>query len=249
MIVRTLVCLGLALTFVACSKKDDAAERRAAEAEVAAQMPSGPAELPVQDAPAEMPADASTSGTGGPSSLPTADAEFDPTSIPVTSVSLPPFPFFKDPEGLVNDLQGKDTVVAFDRHYFIVGNKLVPLEGKLGLFQYNLENPPSGRKYSQVEFLRNYENAITALGGRKVSTAQYSPELLATLAGGREEVERYRHATAPADRRAEHYAYLIRTADKEYWIHVSAGDTIPLMGFITALEKQVMQSSIAFLDA
>ncbi|MBC8024712.1 MAG: OmpA family protein, partial [Steroidobacteraceae bacterium] len=48
---------------------------------------------------------------------------------------------------------------------------------------------------------------------------------------------------------AEHYSYLIRTADKEYWIHVSAGATIPQIGFVTVLEKQAMQSSLGFLDA
>jgi OOP family OmpA-OmpF porin len=247
-----IVLLSLGLVLAGCSNKNDAAEQRAAEAEVAAQMPSGPESLPMQEgsSPAAMP---TTEGSGDMSAagatMTTVTPDFDPASVQTTSASLPPFPFFKDPEGLVNDLQGADQVVAFDRHYFIAGNKLVAQEGKMGLFQYNLENPPSGRKWTQVEFMRNYDNAITALGGVKISTAQYSPELLATLPGGRDEVEKFRHATSPADRRAEHAAYLIRTADKEYWIHVSAGDTIPLMGFVTALEKQGMKSSIGFLDA
>jgi OOP family OmpA-OmpF porin len=248
MFLRTLVFVSLGLAIAGCSNKDEAAERREAEADVAAQMPSGPQSLPVQDLP--MPGDApGVPADGGLATMATVDPDFDPASVPVTTVSLPPFPFFKDPEGLENDLKGADASLAFDRHYFIAGNKLVPQEGRMGLFQYNLEYPASGRKYSQVEFLRNYDNAILALGGKKISAAQYSTELLATVAGGRDEVEKFRGASSPADHRAEHYTYLVRTADKEYWIHVSAGDTVPLLGFVTVLEKQAMQSSLSFLDA
>ena len=252
MILRTLVFVGLGLAVIGCSKKDEAAERRAAEAEVAAQMPDGPASLPTEDAsgPATLPtADAPAEPASGGTMTMATNPDFDPISVAVTTASLPPFPFFKDPEGLVNDLQGKDTLISFDRHYFIAGDKIISQEGKMGLFQYNLENPPSGRKWTQVEFMRNYDNAISALGGKKINTVQYSPELVATVEGGRDEIEKYRAATAPADRRADHAIYLIRSADREYWIQVSSGDTIPLMGFVTVLEKQGMKSSISFLDA
>lgn len=253
MILRTLVFVGLGLALVGCSKTDEAAERREAEAAVAAEMPTGPESLPVQEGTSMSgEADGGAPGLptdGGTATLPTVAADFDPTSVPVTTAALPPFPFFKDPEGLVNDFQGSDAILSFDRRYFIAGAKLVPQEGRMGLFRYNLENPPSGRRYSQIEFLRNYENAITALGGQKISTAQFSPELYAT-AGSRDDVEKHWAAGAPADRRAEHYTYLLRSADnKEYWIHVSAGDTIPLMGFVAVLEKQGMKSSLSFLDA
>jgi OmpA-OmpF porin, OOP family len=252
MTLRTLLCVSLALAIVACSKNDDA-ERREAEADVAAQIPGGPESLPVTDS-ANLPSQPTADASGTPvaadgAALPVTDAEFDPAAIPESTASLPPFPFFKDPEGLENDLQGKDAAVAFDRHYFIVGKKVIPQEGKMGLFQYNLENPPSGRKWTEIEFLRNYDNAIKALGGREISAAQYDEALFATVNGGRDEIEKFRHATAPADRRAEHHAYLIRQGGKEYWIHVSAGATIPVMGYVTVLEKQGMQSSIAFLDA
>jgi OOP family OmpA-OmpF porin len=236
----------------ACSNKDDAQERREADAAVAAQVPGGPATLPVQDASnlATQPdVDAAGAPTsGGVATLATAGASFDPASVPVSSAALPPFPFFKDPEGLENELKGSDAMKPFDRHGFIAGGSFVTQEGRVALFQYNLDNPPSGRRYSQLEFLRNYENAIGALGGRKISTAQFTPEFV-TAAGGREQIEKYWAAASPPVIEAEHTTYLIRTADKEYWIHVSAGGIIPLMGFVTALEKQAMQSSLGFLDA
>jgi hypothetical protein len=183
----------------------------------------------------------------GPATMATVAADFDASSVPLTTASLPPFPFFKDPEGLENDLKGNDALKPFDRHYFIAGGKLVAQEGKLGLFQYNLDNPPSGRPFSMIEFHRNYENAIRSLGGVKINSAQFTPELLGTV-GGREALEKFWRGAPPVPE-AEHYTYLIRTAANEYWIHVSAGGTVPLIGFVTVLEKQAMQSSLAFLDA
>jgi OmpA-OmpF porin, OOP family len=248
----TIAVLASVAVLDACSSKDEAQERREADAAVAAQVPSGPASLPVQDASsvATQP-DVGAAGaptSGGVATMATVGTNFDPSSVPVSTAALPPFPFFKDPEGLENDLKGTDALKPFDRHGFIAGGSFVTQEGRIALFQYNLDNPPSGRRYSQLEFLRNYENAIGALGGRKISTAQFTPEFV-TASGGREQIEKYWAAASPPVIEAEHATYLIRTADKEYWIHVSAGGIIPLMGFVTVLEKQAMQSSLGFLDA
>lgn len=247
-----IVCLGLSLGLGACSKKDDANERRAAEAEVAQQLPGAPESLPVQDS-ANLPSqpdgnDAGAAASGGVPTLATVSPDFDPASVPISGAALPPFPFFKDPEGLENELKGSDAMKPFDRHWFIAGDKLVTQEGRIALFQYNLENPPSGRRYSQLEFHKNYENAVAALGGARISSAQFTPELIAT-AGSREAIEKYWAAASPPVPEAEHVTYLVRSADKEYWIHVSAGGIIPLMGFVTVLEKQAMKSSLGFLDA
>jgi OmpA-OmpF porin, OOP family len=240
-----LLATAAGILLAGCSKKDDAAEKRAAEAAVAEQLPTGPATLPTSDT---VPGEAAAlpSSDGGPPTLATSAADFDPDSIPETQASLPPFPFFKDPEGLENELKGNDALKPFDRHFFIAGAKIVPQEGKLGLFQYNLESP-TGRRYSLLEFQRNYENAIVSLGGRKISTVQFTPELL-DGAGGRDALEKFWRGAPPVPE-AEHYTYLIRAPGKEYWIHVSAGAIIPPMGFVTVLEKQAMKSSLAFLDA
>jgi OmpA-OmpF porin, OOP family len=243
-----LLCAVVALT--ACSKKDEAQERREAEATVSAQLPSEPATLPTEDASgASLPtSDAAAAGApGGVAELPTVVADFDVSSVPLTTASLPPFPFFKDPEGLENELKGTDASKPFDRHFFIAGGKVISEEGKIALFRYAIEYPPSGRKYSMIEFFRNYDNAIASLGGRKVSAVQFTDPVVAA-AGGRDAIEKFFNG-APAIVDAEHYTYLIRTADKEYWIHVSAGGTIPQIGFVSVLEKQAMQSSLGFLDA
>ena len=244
---RWFALVAIAAALSACSDKDEAAERRAAEAAVAAQMPAGPATLPTMDMPADGGALPRTDGSAGGAALPTLAADFDPSSVPVTGVALPPFPFFKDPEGLENVLQGVDAGKPFDRHWFLAGAKPVAQEGKLAYFRYPIELPPSGRPYSAIEFHRNYENAILSLGGQRISTVQFTPEV-AGLAGGREAIEKYLNGSPPVPD-AEHVTYLIRTPDKEFWIHVSTGAIVPNSGFVTVLEKQAMQSSLGFLDA
>jgi OOP family OmpA-OmpF porin len=253
------VCLFAVLAsiaLVACSNKDEAQERRDAEAQVAEQMPAGPATLPTMesdpgDSGAAPSAEGSASamspeGSQTPAAAPAA--EFDVSSVAPTTASLPPFPFFKDPEGIKNNLEGPDAMKSFDRHGFLAGARYVTKEGREALFQYNLENPDTGRSYSEIEFLRNYENAIASLGGRKISAVQFTPEVVAA-AGGREQIEKHWAAASPPVPEAEHHTYLLRTADKEYWIHVSTGGIIPPMGFVTVLEKQGMASSLTFLDA
>jgi len=246
----TIRTVGLALflasvALTACSKKDDARE---AEAAASQQVPSGPATLPTEDSPTTAEASPSPPSTDGAPQMATVVEDFDVNSVPPTSASLPPFPFFKDPEGLENDLKGTDAVKSFDRHFFIAGGKLVTQEGREALFQYNLGNSPADHHYSELEFVRNYENAVAALGGRQISSVQLTPEVIAA-AGGREQIEKYWAAASPAVPEAEHHTFLIRTADKEYWVHVSAGAIIPSMGFVVVLEKQGMKSSIGFLDA
>ena len=258
MVIRTLglVVILASVALAACTRKDEAQERREAEAQVAEQVPSGPATLPTMEEDpgdsATNPAAASSEGVpnpeGGPAQMATVAADFDSSSVSPTSASLPPFPFFKDPEGLENNLKGSDALKPFDRHGFLAGGKYVTQEGREALFQYNLSNPDTGRTYSEIEFLRNYENAVAALGGQKISSVQFTPEVVAA-AGGREAIEKHWAAASPPAADAEHYTYLIRTADKEYWVHVSTGGIVPPMGFVAVLEKQGMKSSLGFLDA
>ena len=111
------------------------------------------------------------------------NTDFSVESVPITTVSLPPFPFFKVPDGLVNDYDEKDSNIGFDRHYFLAGDKMVAVEGKLYNNSMSLTNPDSDRKYSEIEFHRNYENAILALGGKKISTSQFNRNI-SNEAGG-----------------------------------------------------------------
>ncbi len=60
------------------------------------------------------------------------------------------------------------------------------VEGKVFQDKFALQN--GDRTYSEREFHKNYENVITALGGRKVNTSQYTNAMIAA-AGGRDKIE------------------------------------------------------------
>ena len=182
--------------------------------------------------------------TIAPAGAAKAATAFDPASVPVTSASLPPFPFFKAPEGLESIYADKDKMISYDGQYFIAGDKAVLVEGRIFHDAFNLQRDE--RQYSELEFHKNYENAIAALGGRKISASQYT-DAVVDAAGGRDAIEKYAHGTVAVPD-YKHESYLIRTADKEYWIEISTG-AIPLHGYVVVLERKGMEQSVGFLDA
>jgi OmpA-OmpF porin, OOP family len=222
-----LLCLSMlgALYLTACDRSGS--DTRTAEpAPVAEAAPVAPPAAPTE--------------TAAP-----AAAEFDPASIPESTATLPPFPFFKAPEGLTTAFREKDRNINFDRAHMIAGDRIVAIEGKIVRDMYPLEYGVE-RPYSAIEFQRNYENAINALGGRKINTAQYTNELIDAF-GGREAMDKHYYGTC-AGVDCENNTYLIRQAGKEYWIQVSTG-AIPLHGYVTVLEREGMTQSLGFLDA
>lgn len=171
-------------------------------------------------------------------------AEFDPASVPVTTAELPPFPFFDTPEGLQTAYREGEREIPYEAHYFMAGDVPTLVEGKVFRDKFNLAG--SGRKYSATEFHRNYRNAVEALGGKRISTSQYTREVVAA-AGGRKALEQHLFgAVAIPDYR--HESYLVRAPGKEYWIEVSTG-SIPLHGYVVVLERKAMEQSLGFLDA
>lgn len=177
--------------------------------------------------------------------VPAAPREFDPADVPESTATLPPFPFFKAPEGLVSTFAEKDRGKRFDREHMIAGDKVVVLEGKVHRDRFRLTDPEQA-EYSEIEFQRNYSDAIAALGGVEVSQVQYTYEV-ADAFGGREAVDKHYHGTC-ASPGCENHTYLIRQGGKEYWIQVSTG-AIPPHGEVVVLERKGMESKLAFLDA
>jgi hypothetical protein len=224
----TLTCL------IACALWLTACKRDAAE------TPAAPAETPAPT-PATEPAPAPAATETPP---PAAAAEFDPASVPESSATLPPFPFFAIPEGLESNFSEKDKLVNFDRQFFIAGDKAIAVEGKIFRDRFSLTAGP--RTYTDIEFRRNYENAIQALGGVKINTTQYTYELM-DAAGGRDALEKTNYA-AGLNPDYPHDIYLIRQGGKEWWIDISTG-SFPLHGFVVVLEREGMKQSLGFLDA
>jgi OmpA-OmpF porin, OOP family len=242
---RLGLVIGVSTLFflVACQRQDASPAATAAKASSAA-TPS-PAVQPAAPAPiAQAPAVVAAT----PAAAPPA-AEFNPASVPFTTATLPPFPFFKEPEGKRSihwgDLKSRNR--GFFRFGFLAGKKLVTVEGQLFRDGFNLEDTSEGqRAYSALEFHRNYENAITALGGKKISETQFTNELI-DANGGRDAVDKLMPDMYPGTDH-EHHSYLIRTPQKEYWIHVSSG-ALPLHGQLAVLERTAMTQSVGFLDA
>jgi OmpA-OmpF porin, OOP family len=196
--------------------------------------------------PAEPVAEAAPAPTAPAEVAPAAPTEFDPVSVPESTATLPPFPFFKTPEGLNTVFAEKDRNINFDRAHMIAGNKIVAIEGKIVRDQFQLTNPDQ-RQYTSIEFQRNYENAIRDLGGVRISQTQYTAEVVDAF-GGREAVDKHYYGTCAGDYGCENHSYLIRQGGKEYWIQVSTG-AIPLHGYVTVLEREGMKQSLGFLDA
>lgn len=187
---------------------------------------------------------ATLAGLAGIVDATAADA-FDPGSVPESTATLPPFPFFKAPEGLASTFEERDRNRNFDRVHVIAGTQVVAIEGKVFRDRFQL-TAPEQREYSAIEFQRNYAEAVEALGGVAVSQVQYTDPVLNAF-GGREAVDKHYVGTCASDG-CENTTYLIRQDGKEYWLQVSTGAT-PLHGEIVLVERKAMTSKLAMLDA
>jgi OmpA-OmpF porin, OOP family len=177
---------------------------------------------------------------------PKADAGFSVESIPVSTATLPPFPFFDMPEGLVGKIKSDKSTTDFARHFFLAGKEMTPVEGRLYHNEMSLISTDKQREYSTTEFHRNYRNAVLALGGAEISETQFTRPIVDAV-GGLREVNQY-WRSAPPTSGYEHHSYLIRTTDKEYWIHIGTSAARPT-GYLVVLEKSAMTQSLGFLDA
>jgi OmpA-OmpF porin, OOP family len=237
--------IAIAALVSGCQRQDAPPKSATAASPAATPPPAATTQSPTQP-----PAPAPSAETAHATPKPAAVADFDPANVPISSGALPPFPFFKEPVGKRSvhwaDLKTRER--GFNRASFIAGKKLVTVEGKLFRDSFNLEDIDEGRRvYSAVEFHRNYENAITALGGKKISETQFTEEFIASN-GGRDVIEKHLQGQPASDYMTEHHSYLIRTPQKEFWIQVSTG-SLPLHGEIAVLEREAMTQSVGFLDA
>lgn len=172
------------------------------------------------------------------SSAPTG---FSSSSVPESTASLPPFPLFNPLDGLTNILSERDAVRAFDRDWFVAGEETIAVEGKMFRGEYNLTGE---RPYTSLEFLRNYQQAITKLGGQRIAgTISTNPVRIKLAESGAKPSS---HCMIdPCD---EADFYLIRQSGKEWWITVATG-SFPLHGYVVVLERAAMAESYSFLDA
>ena len=226
-----LLCLTLgALCLAACDRGDSDSRTTAAPAESPQVAEAAPVTPPTAPAEAAAP----------------AAAAFDPASVPESTATLPPFPFFKTPEGLTTTFAENDRHINFDRAHMIAGDRIVAIEGRIVRDQFQLASAEQ-RQYSAIEFHRNYENAIRDLGGVRISQTQYTNAVVEAF-GGYDKVREHFYGICPGEYDCENHTYLIRQGGKEYWIQISTGAG-PLHGYVTVLEREGMKQSLGFLDA
>ncbi len=230
---RLLISSALLVLSLSACKKADPPPTEATAAEPTSQAVAAEPAKPEAPAPAEAPA----AETG---------SDFSVDKVAVSTAVLPPFPFFKIPEGLAAKVKDDKNTINFDRHFFLAGKKMIPVEGRLYYNAMSLISKDKSREYSTTEFHRNYENAVLALGGAKIGETQFTRAIVEE-AGGLREVNKHWRSVPPTSG-YEHHSYLIRTADKEYWILVSTAAARP-SGHIVVMEKAAMTGSLGFLDA
>ncbi|MGV7209618.1 OmpA family protein [Oxalobacteraceae bacterium A2-2] len=207
------------LVLAGCHKKPDTPAASAPAASTAAMAPAVPA------APASAP----------------APAAFDPASVPLSSAKLPPFPYMDWPPAV--QAGGKNQVVdaEFDRGYIAIGQQLRAVEGRINVRSfYN-----SDAKLTELAALRNYENAITELGGVKLPAADpSSPAFIEANGGDRYQIERTRLHLP--DIRYGYTAYLIRRPDTNIWLSLGISDSRTL---VTVIQEKAMNQTVGLVTA
>jgi outer membrane protein OmpA-like peptidoglycan-associated protein len=117
-------------------------------------------------APAEQPENTVTE------EVKTSDASsFDIEKIPVSDKELGSMPFFTLPEGVITT--NKPIERKFDRLFFAIDSKMVPLEGRVWK---SYLSPARGEEWSLPFFEKSYDEAIKAVGGVKIFDGEISRE-------------------------------------------------------------------------
>lgn len=163
-------------------------------------------------------------------------AAFDISRVPVTQTALPPFPYLDWPSALpLSDRHPR--VEEFDRRYVIVGQKVVPVEGRIEWREIS----NGAAKLSAVGAERNYENALKAIGAVKVDAAHPSdvPEARATSSERLSTDQKF--GLAPG---GSYSAYLIRTPTKNVWLAISVSN---LYTYIMTIDEKAMTQSVGVI--
>jgi OOP family OmpA-OmpF porin len=186
------------------------------------------------------------SAAAAPTSAPAQVKAFDITSVPMSTATIPPFPFVELPPG--TDGYHKDAK-DFDRAWVIAGDELRAVEGRTSerWFPIHVAN------MSVLAAFRNYETAIKSLGGVRVDTVQpFDPAFIARNGGDNEALLKKLsipngHLTAPGDT-PSFSQYLVRTPQGNIWIALFFFDDDLNMS-IEVVQEKPMEQTITLVKA
>ncbi len=166
---------------------------------------------------------------------------FDINSIQESSAELGVFPYLNPPErytyGYEKNINSND-IRDFDKEYFAVAGKLIPVEGKS--FKANIEKDRSdGKRFNSLIVGKSYEEAILALGGVQVNDVTI-PQSEIERIGNKELIDKHYGYSLDYNLLDDIKTYVIKTKDKEIWIQYYLMNDES--GGITILEKGTLKT-------
>lgn len=225
-LVSTLV-MASAVVLTGCKKKEADA---APDAVLAA--------TPVATAPADHAPPAAPAAPVAQAAAPAAT--FDINSVPVSTATLPPFPYLDWPVKLEEGSR-TSSEQEFDGVSVIAGTDVRQVEGRVSQRFYSLGNA----KLSKLAAERNYEAALKSMGAVQVNKIELDdPTLLAAYPKLKEiaVLRKTFHILDPG----EYKSYLIRTPQGNIWIATVLTDD---NATIVTIEEKAMEQSIKPLGA
>ncbi len=159
-------------------------------------------------------------------------------ALPVTTATLPPFPYLPFPDQVIEGYRFAKRA-NFDAASFIVGNQLRTVEGKVEMRTFDNRQA----RMSAMAVRRNYEAAVKGLGAVKVNTVAPDDKALIAANGDRVAL----NDKLRIDRIDVPYAsYLLRTPDKNIWIALMFADD---QTRFVVVEEKAMEQSVTLVTA
>ena len=171
----------------------------------------------------------------------TASGKFNIESVPMSTATLPPFPYLDWPVKLEPGSRSNSAELDFDATSVIAGNELRSVEGRVLQRYYSL----SSAKLSALAAERNYDAALKAMGAVQVNKIQLNDVALLQTHPELKDSATASKAFKILDR-GNYKTYLIRTPKGNVWIAINIDENNVT---VVAMEEKAMEQSIKALSA
>lgn len=183
-----------------------------------------------------MPAGTSAA-PGSKAGTQTGGQAFDIEKVPMSTATLPPFPYLAYPPAVGEGVQFTDKA-DFDVLYVLTGKQLRKVEGRVESHKFSLLDA----KMSEAEARHNYENLIAAMGGVKVNDVQPLDLAPAFDDETRAVTQKLRYT----EYNMSYAAYVVRKPDQLVWI-VLMSDKNSMNTL--SIAEQPFKQTVAFVTA
>lgn len=191
---------------------------------------------------AETTVQPATTGIAAPTGSAMAPAQAKPvgfnlTTVPLTHVDLPSFPFLDWPRDLLAS-EYRSEPSDFSQTWVLAGDQMRSIEGRTEKRTfYN-----SDAKLSALASRRNYAAAVKALGGVKVNTIEPDDPALVNANGETFAIDKL----GMIEPQLTYDAYLVRAPGRNIWITVLVNDA---RTHLMMVEESAMEQKVALVRA